>query len=130
MPFLRLLFYFICLFAFSRAAPAAYGGFQARGWIGAVAAGLRQSHSNVGSEPCLQPTPRSRQRRILNPLSKAMDRTHKPSSVPSPGSLTTEPRRELLLVYCKSKICIGASKCNMQEMIKFLENLFICEEKI
>ena len=27
------------------------------GLIGAVAAGLRQSHSNVGSEPCLQPTP-------------------------------------------------------------------------
>ena len=34
-----------------------YGGSQARGLIGAVAAGLRQSHSNEGSEPCLQPTP-------------------------------------------------------------------------
>ena len=34
-----ILFYF-CLFAFSRAAPAAYGGSQARGLIGAVAAGL------------------------------------------------------------------------------------------
>ena len=31
----------------------AYGGSQARGPIGAVAAGLRQSHSNAGSEPCL-----------------------------------------------------------------------------
>ncbi len=28
-----------CLFAFSKAAPAAYGGFQARDLIGAVAAG-------------------------------------------------------------------------------------------
>ena len=45
-----------CLFAFSRAAPAAYGGSQARGLIGAVAAGLHQSHSNAGSEPRLQPT--------------------------------------------------------------------------
>ena len=35
----------------------AYGGSQARGRIGAVATGLRQSHSNVGSEPRLQPTP-------------------------------------------------------------------------
>ena len=35
----------------------AYGGSQARGPIGAVAASLRQSHSNVGSEPSLQPTP-------------------------------------------------------------------------
>ena len=47
----------VCLFAISRAAPAAYGGSQPRGRIGAVATGLRQSHSNVGSEPRLQPTP-------------------------------------------------------------------------
>jgi len=45
------------LFAFSRAAPAVYGGSQARGLIGAVATGLCQSHSNVGSEPRLRPTP-------------------------------------------------------------------------
>ena len=50
---------YFCLFAFSRAAPAAYGGSQARGLIRAVAAGLHQSHSNVGvgSEPHLRPTP-------------------------------------------------------------------------
>ena len=54
------LFYFILffsLFAFSRAAPAAHGGSQARGLIRAVAAGLYQSHSNAGSEPRLRPTP-------------------------------------------------------------------------
>ena len=52
------LFYFIfCLFAFSRVSPSAYGGSQARSRIGAVAAGLRQSHSNTGSKPRLQPTP-------------------------------------------------------------------------
>ena len=40
------------------AAPAAYGGSQARGLIGATtAASLCQSHSNAGSELCLQPTP-------------------------------------------------------------------------
>ena len=49
--------YFFCLFAISWAAPMAYGGSQARGRIGAIAASLRQSHSNVGSEPCLRPTP-------------------------------------------------------------------------
>ena len=37
-------------FVFSRAAPVACGGSQARGFIGAVAASLRQSHSNSGSE--------------------------------------------------------------------------------
>ena len=50
-------FFFFCLFSFSRSAPAAYGGSQARGQIGAVASGLRLSHSNAGSEPCLQSTP-------------------------------------------------------------------------
>ena len=50
------LFFFVFL-SFPRATPAAYGGSQARGLIGAVAAGLHQSHSNAGSEPRLQPTP-------------------------------------------------------------------------
>ena len=44
----------VCLF---RAALMAYGGSQARGQIGAVAAGLHHRHSNAGSEPCLHPTP-------------------------------------------------------------------------
>ena len=50
------LFIFV-FFAFSWAAPTAYGGSQARGLIGAVATDLCQSHSNAGSEPRLQPTP-------------------------------------------------------------------------
>ena len=35
----------------------AYGGSQARGQIEAVATSLRHSHSNLGSELHLQPTP-------------------------------------------------------------------------
>ena len=56
---IAIFFFFFCLFAFSSAAPAAYGGSQARvgGLTGAVASGLRQSHSNAGSEPSVQPTP-------------------------------------------------------------------------
>ena len=42
---------------FFRAAPAAYGGSQARSPIGAVATGLQYSRSIARSEPCLQPTP-------------------------------------------------------------------------
>jgi len=52
-----LFFVLFCLFAISWAAPAAYGGSQARDLIGAIATGLRQSHSNTGSEPRLRPTP-------------------------------------------------------------------------
>ena len=44
----------ICLF---RAALEAYGGSQAWGQVGAVAAGLHHSCSNAGSEPHLRPTP-------------------------------------------------------------------------
>ena len=43
------LFFSFSFFACSRAAPTAYGGSQARDPIGAVAAGLCQSHSNAGS---------------------------------------------------------------------------------
>ena len=51
-----LLFYFV-YFYFFRATPMAYGGSQARDWIGAVAASLHHSHSNPRSEACLRPTP-------------------------------------------------------------------------
>ena len=55
MPFFFLSFDFF----FFRAAPTAYGGPQARGQIQAVAAGLHHSHSHshMGSEPSLPPTP-------------------------------------------------------------------------
>ena len=51
------IYIYICLFAFSRAFPAAYGGSQARGLIGAVATSLHHSHNNARSKPCPQPTP-------------------------------------------------------------------------
>ena len=54
---IRALLMYFFFFFFSRAAPEVYGGSQARGLIGAVAAGLRQSHSNAGSELCMLPTP-------------------------------------------------------------------------
>ena len=53
----RIVSPFFFFFVFSRVTPAAHGGSQARGHIGAVAASLRQSHSNVGSEPRLRPIP-------------------------------------------------------------------------
>ena len=49
--------FLFCLFVFTRAAPMAYGGSQTRSLIGAVAAGLRQSHSNTRSKLCLHPIP-------------------------------------------------------------------------
>ena len=46
-------FSFSFCFVFSRPAPVAYGGSQARGLIKAAAVGLHQSHSDEGSKPCL-----------------------------------------------------------------------------
>ena len=57
MFYFILLFYFFVFLPFSRAAPEAYGGSQARGRTGAVAPTLRESLSNAGSKPRLQPTP-------------------------------------------------------------------------
>ena len=42
--FIFIYLFIFCLFAFSRAAPVAYGGSQARGLIGAIAADLHHSH--------------------------------------------------------------------------------------
>ena len=60
--FFLLLLFFVCLFAFFRAAPMAYGSSQARGWVRDTAASL-----------CM---PQPQQHRIPNPLSKVRDRTH------------------------------------------------------
>ena len=44
-----VLYFNFFIFCFFRAAPMAYGSSQARGRIGAVAAGLHHSHNNAGS---------------------------------------------------------------------------------
>ena len=51
---------YVCMyvsFVLFRAVPTAYGGSQARGLIGAAAAGLRHSHDSARSELRLRPTP-------------------------------------------------------------------------
>ena len=50
------MYLFIFTYSFE-GCTAAHGGSQARGPIGAAAADLRHSHSDVGSELCLQLTP-------------------------------------------------------------------------
>ena len=97
-----LLFYFILsfFFFFLRVVPTAYGGSQAMGLIGAVAAGLHHSHSNTGSELSLRPTSCSWQCWILNPLSEARDRTcglMDTSQIPFHEATTGTPRTELVI---------------------------------
>ena len=49
--------FFFLFLSFLGPEPAAYGSSQARGLIGAVAARLCHSYSNVGSELYLRPIP-------------------------------------------------------------------------
>ena len=68
-PFFFFFWSFVfCLF---RATPAAYGGSQARGLIGAVATGLHHSHSNARSSHVCDLRHSSWQHRIPNPLIEA-----------------------------------------------------------
>ena len=57
MSFCLFFVVVVVVVAISWAAPTACGDSQAKGPVGAVAASLRQSHSNAGSELRLQPTP-------------------------------------------------------------------------
>ena len=76
--------------AISWAAPTAYGGSQARGLTGAVATGLRQSHSNAGSELRLRPTPQLMAMPEPSPTERGQRSNLQPHGSQS-DSLTTEP---------------------------------------
>ena len=87
-------------FFFLRATPTAYGSSQASSQIGALAAGLRHSHNNSGSEPYLWPTPQLTATVDLNALSEARDWTHilmDTSQIPFCWSMTGTP---LFLFQC------------------------------
>jgi len=97
---------FFCLFAISWADPEAYGGSQARGLIGAVATGLRQSHSNLGSKPRLQPTAQL----TATPDPQPTEQGQGPNPQPHGSqldSLTTAPQQELLKVIIDMYVLIA-----------------------
>ena len=107
--FCFLVFFFLfCLFAFSRAAPVAYGGFQAKGLIRAVAAGLRQSHSNARSKPHVQPIPQLTATPDPQPTEQGQGSNPKPHGSQSDW-LATEPQWELLFLLFEST-CLFSSQ--------------------
>ena len=53
---MRKILFFSLFGGLFRTTLTVYGSSQARGRIGAAAAGLRRGHSDAGSEPPLQPT--------------------------------------------------------------------------
>ena len=67
----RFLFFFFLY----RAAPVVYGSSQARVWMGAVAAGLHHSHSNLDPSCICDLHHSSWKHQILNPLGEARDWT-------------------------------------------------------
>ena len=91
-----VLFFCLCfLFCLLGATPIAYGSSQARGQIGAAAAGLHHSHSNAGSESRLRPTPQ------LEATLDTLTHWTKPGIEPASSwilvrFITAEPQQELL----------------------------------
>ena len=76
----------------------AYGGSQARGQMGAIAASLHHSlchsHSNVGFDPHLRPTPKLMAMPDPQPTEQSQGSNLQPHGSQS-DLLTSEPRREL-----------------------------------
>ena len=105
-------FLFIYFFLF-RATPAAHGGSQARGPIGVVADGLWHGHSCADLCRACDLHPSSRQCRVLNPWSKARDRTCNvmvPSRIRFRGATTGTPLPSFLKVN-SVPLCARAPLC-------------------
>ena len=89
-------FLFVCLFfvffvCVCGAAPAAYGSSQARGQIGAAAAGLHHSHSNAREKLCLQPVAHGNTRSLTHSARPGIEPT---SSWTLVQLITVEPQQE------------------------------------
>ena len=95
---LFFFFFFFVFLPFSWATPIAHGGSQARGVIGTVAAGIRQSHSNTGSKLHLQPTPQLTAMPDPQPTKQSQGLNLQPHGSQLDSS-TTEPRREFSLSF-------------------------------
>ena len=72
---LNVVSFFVFLF---RAAPVTYGSSQVRGLIGAIVAGLHESHNNARSEPCLQLTPQLTATSDLQPTERGQGSNPQP----------------------------------------------------
>ena len=90
---------------FSRAAPSAYGGSQARGRIRAVATSLHQSQSPARSEPRVCPTPQFMATRVPSPTERGQG-WKTGSSWRLVGFVSAEPRGDLLRVQLFQIPCI------------------------
>ena len=99
--FFNYFFFFFFVLCPFRASPAAYGGSQARGLIGAVAAGLHHSHSNARSEPHLGPTPQLTATRDPQPIERGQGSNPQPYGSQSDSFPPCHNRNSCYkLLYC------------------------------
>ena len=94
--FFFFFFFVLCLF---RVTPTAHGGSQARGPIGATAAGLCHSHSNARSELALRPTPQLMAMPDPQPTERGRAGIKPVTSWFLVGFVSTAPRRELPRIH-------------------------------
>ena len=113
--------YFFFTFCLFRAVPGAYGGSQARGLIGAVAASLCHCHSNARSELRLQPTST-----YTTAHSSAGSLTHwaRPGIEPTTSwflvrFVSAAPRQELLNHYlCRTSVDLCGQYVELEKPLK------------
>ena len=91
----------------------AHGSSQARGWMGAAADGLRQSHSNSRSELCLWPTPQLTA--TLDPSCPAWGQTRNlhPHGYQSSSLLLSHDRNSNSDIFT-----VSSSQCESQHLLK------------
>ena len=92
-------------FFFFRATPMAYGDYQPGGQIRAATAGLHHSHSNVGSQLSMPPTPQLRATPDPYPTEQGQGSKLRPHGYQS-DLLTTEPRKELFFLIFMSYLYV------------------------
>ena len=99
----RAVCLFVCLFYLFQAAPMAYGGSQDRDWYGTAAARLATATATPDPSCICDTHHRSRQRRILNPLSEARDEPA--SSRILVRFISAEPRQALHKQISQTRGC-------------------------
>ena len=99
-------------FFFSGPHPAACGGFQARGQIGAAATSLCHSHSNARYEPRLRPTPQLTATLDPQPTERGQGSNPRPHGCQPESFLLSHDRNSIFVFKCFTQ-CLYLYHCSI-----------------
>ena len=116
---------FLVLFCFFRATSEAHGGSQAKGPDGATAANLHRSHSNIRSEPCLQPTA------TAHCNARSLTHWERPGIEPITswflvGFVSTVPQGKFHILFCGPRPCFSMFWSCIWDIIFCIWDIIFC----